>query len=224
MKNKIPSWRFLVPLLFQAGLILFAPAQAIYTQITGKTIVLQTIPFDPSDFFQKNVPTLRYEISTQETLRKLPGWQTILTSADVNTFASLKAGTRFYVILQAPKLDKQAGKLPRVWKPIAISRDRPSNLPPNRVALQGVKSSSLWIDYGIEQYYLVQNSNAKTPLSHSVHRRLTAVSAQEPNFTNQNLIAHNVGRRRALAVEIKVDSRGSAVPTKLWIGENNYPL
>lgn len=205
MKNKIPIWRFLVPLFFQAALILVAPAQVIYTQMTGKTIVLQTLPIDPSDLFQVNAPTLRYEISTQEKLRSLPGWQTILTSADASTFASLKAGTRFYVILQAPKLDKKTGKLPRAWKPIAISRDRPSNLPPDRIALQGIKSSSLWIDYGIEQYYLAQNFSAKTQLS-------------------QTLTAPNVGRRRALAVEVKVDSRGSAVPVKLWIGENNYPL
>jgi uncharacterized membrane-anchored protein len=205
MKNKVSIWRFLVPLFFQAGLILLVPAQAIYTQMTGKTIVLQTMPLDPSDFFQENAPTLRYEISTQETLRNLPGWQTILTSTNANTFATLKAGTRFYVILQAPELDKKTGKLPRVWKPIAISRDRPSNLPSDRIALQGVKSSSLWIDYGIEQYYLAQNPSTKTQLT-------------------QKLSAHNVGRRRALAVEIKVDSRGSAVPMKLWIGENNYPL
>ncbi len=38
----LPIWRLWVPLLLQTGLILASPAQPFYTQITGKTVILQT--------------------------------------------------------------------------------------------------------------------------------------------------------------------------------------
>ncbi|NET14750.1 MAG: GDYXXLXY domain-containing protein, partial [Okeania sp. SIO1H6] len=43
-------WRFILPLTVQLALILSIPAQAIYTTITGRTVVLQTVPVDPYDF------------------------------------------------------------------------------------------------------------------------------------------------------------------------------
>ncbi|HAA32846.1 MAG TPA: membrane-anchored protein, partial [Cyanobacteria bacterium UBA8553] len=67
-----PIWRFWVPLLFQTILILAVPAQALYTQLTGKTVILQTVPVDPYELLRGYSQTLRYDISRQDNLRKLP--------------------------------------------------------------------------------------------------------------------------------------------------------
>ncbi len=40
--NPILVWRFILPLLIQAGIIIAVPASAIHTYLTGKTIILQT--------------------------------------------------------------------------------------------------------------------------------------------------------------------------------------
>ena len=68
----ISIWRFWAPLLFQTALILAVPAQAVYTQLTGKTVILQTIPVDPYELLRGYSQTLRYDISIQDNLRKLP--------------------------------------------------------------------------------------------------------------------------------------------------------
>jgi uncharacterized membrane-anchored protein len=203
MSDKISSWRLWVPLLFQSVLILVAPAQAIYTQLTGKTIVLQTVPVDPYDLLRGYSQTLRYDISSIETLQKLSGWETIIASDRTEPITTLAPGTRFYVILQAPAKAAQPGERPRIWRPVAVSRDRPLNLPPDRIALQGVKSNYLWIDYGIETYYFPEG---------------------ERNEMNDRIqgSGQNSGQQRPLAVEIKVDSGGKAVPISLWVGEKNY--
>ena len=43
----IPILRLIVPLLIQAGFILEIPAQPVYTYLTGRTVILQTVPVDP---------------------------------------------------------------------------------------------------------------------------------------------------------------------------------
>ena len=72
-RSPLPLWRFAVPLLLQIGLVLVPPAQSVYTHITGKTVILQTIPVDPYDPLRGYSQTLSYDISRLETLKKLPG-------------------------------------------------------------------------------------------------------------------------------------------------------
>ncbi|MCU0532992.1 MAG: GDYXXLXY domain-containing protein [Hydrococcus sp. Prado102] len=203
MTNKVSSWRFWVPLIFQSVLILVAPAQAIYTQMTGKTIILQTVPVDPYDILRGYSQTLRYSISRIETLEALSGWNTIVGADNRDREGNLEPGARFYVILQAPEKAALSGQAPRPWKPVAVSRDRPTSLPPNRIAIQGEKSDYLWIDYGLETYYFPENQREE-------------INAQ----INQTI--PDSGQERPFVVEVKVDSQGRALPISLWIGEKNY--
>jgi uncharacterized membrane-anchored protein len=203
VQNRISSWRFWVPLIFQSVLIMVAPAQAIYTQVTGKTIILQTIPVDPYDILRGYSQTLRYSISRIETLEALSGWNTIAQANNRDRDGNIEPGTQFYVILQAPEKAALSGQSPRPWKPVAVSRDRPTNLPPNRIALQGRKSDYLWIDYGLETYYFPENQREE-------------INAQ----INQTI--PDSGQERAFVVEVKVDNQGRALPIGLWIGEKNY--
>jgi uncharacterized membrane-anchored protein len=193
--NLIPKWRFLVPLSLQMLIILTVPAQAIYTHYAGKTVVLQTMPVDPYDLLRGYSQTLSYDISRIDNLAKLPGGE-ILDSSKAN----LKNGTKFYVILESPQ--NLSATPPQAWQAVAISRDRPTNLPDNRVALAGViKYSS--IEYGLERYYLPEDKVA------DINREISQLQQDST-------------AKRPFVVEIKVDNRGKSVASSLWIGKQNY--
>ena len=114
VKKQIPVWKFLFPLLFQLILILAVPSQAFYTQVTGKTVVLQTAPVDPYDFFRGYYQTLSYNISSADTLKALPGWKEVAQGAEY-----LPQGTLIYVTLEQPK-DSAKSPHPSAWKPIKV--------------------------------------------------------------------------------------------------------
>ena len=73
--KRLPAWRLWVPLLLQIGLIAAVPATAVYTFMTGKTVVLQTAPVDPYDLLRGYYQVLSYDISDRTNLEKLPGWK-----------------------------------------------------------------------------------------------------------------------------------------------------
>ncbi len=139
----VPILRFLIPLLIQAGLLFAIPAQSAYTYLTGKTVILQTVPVDPYNILTGYYVTLNYDISTQNTLEKLPDSKNILED-----------GNSFYVILQEEKSTDE--KIPKAWKPVRLSKTLPSSLPNNQVALKGeYKYGS--IKYGLEKYNIPED-------------------------------------------------------------------
>ena len=98
----VAFWRFMVPLMIQTGLILLVPTQGIYTQVTGSRAFLQTASVDPSNILRNNSLTLDYNISRDDNLKRLPGWQQLVRRFPGRNRQSdpLAEGTRFYVILQ----------------------------------------------------------------------------------------------------------------------------
>ena len=148
LNNKpIPILRFLIPLLIQAGLILAIPAQSVQTYLTGKTVILQTVPVDPYNILTGYYQILNYDISVQSTLEKLPG------SKDV-----LKDGNSFYVILQEEKTTDE--KIPKPWKPIRLSEKIPDSLADNQVALKGKYRYGV-VTYGLEKYNIPEDQRNK---------------------------------------------------------------
>lgn len=192
--ERLPVWRLWVPLLLQTGLIMAIPAQAFYTQLTGKTVVLQTIAVDPYDFLRGYSQTLNYDISQLETLKRLPGWKQLKSqNSDY-----LAAGTKFYVILAAPTTSKTP---PQPWKPVRVSSDRPI-IPANQIAIQGKSNGGSIVEYGVETYYMPES------------RR---------NEINQDIGQAQNGRvQQSVVVEVKVDNQGHAVPMSFWISDRNY--
>lgn len=158
-------------------------------------MVLQTIPADPYDLLRGYSQTLRYDISRIDRLKNLPGWDELTTK---NT---PKNGTKFYLILEAPKSPDLEPPLP--WQPVAIDINLPENLPENRVALQGTIYYNS-VKYGLERYYMPEDKRIKI------------------NSEIGNLRRRNSENRRAFVVEIKVDSQGKAIPISLWIKDKNY--
>ncbi|MGB3532262.1 MAG: GDYXXLXY domain-containing protein [Microcoleaceae cyanobacterium] len=193
-QKKLPFWRLGIPLLFQLALILSVPAQAVYTYVTGKTVILQTIPVDPYDFLRGYYQTLNYNISDIDTLKTLPGWQEVAGEQDW-----IARNTILYVTLEQPK-DQSTSENPLAWKPIKISLEQPENLAENQIAIRG-ESQGWNIKYGVERYYMPEHQREQIN--------------DDINETQQN-------QPEAFVVEVKVNQNGKAIPISLWVRDQNY--
>jgi uncharacterized membrane-anchored protein len=211
--NPTPIWRFWVPLAFQTALILAVPAQALYIHLIGKTVILQTVPMDPYEWLRGYSQTLRYDISSQDSLRKLPGWQE-LPKQQLNSkrLALIQPGTRFYVILAEPASPALPNNLPQPWKPVAVSTKRPSKLPINQVAIKGLVREG-FIQYGLETYYIPEDQREQ------INADLRAARLTDPNQLQQTLPPadrNQLQQTPPVVMEIKVNAQGDAVPISLW--------
>ncbi|WP_392533928.1 GDYXXLXY domain-containing protein [Nostoc sp. C117] len=195
----LPFWRLLAPLAVQTGLIMAVPAQALYTDMTGKTVILQTVPVNPNDMLEGNNLALDYNISRTANLSRLPGWQT-LVSKGRGSGRRLPDGTNVYVTLQE-QISSGRG-VPRAWRPLRVSSDRPTTLRANQVALRGVYQDGS-VNYGLETYYIPEN--------------------QRQQITN-DLQAQRARRGQVppIVVKAKVDPQGKAVPISMWVRDRNY--
>ncbi len=194
LPRPIPQRRFWIALILQLVLIVAIPSQAIYTHLSGKTVILQTVPVDPYDWLRGYSQTLRYDISRLDLLQNLP-------KKDNSAKFDWKPGTNLYVILETPPGNLSVQETPSPWIPVVVSRDRPLNLPSNQIALQGTVSGLSWVDYGIESYYFPENQRQAI----------------------QEAINSAVGNDlQAYVVEVKVDPRGHAILISLWVGDRNY--
>lgn len=189
-KNKISWWQFVLPFTVQLLIILAIPSQSLYTYAFGKTVTIQTIPVDPYDLLRGYSQTLRYDIiSNWNQLKKLPGGQ------DLNETET------FYVTLQAPEFLNKQPPLP--WTAIAVSNEKPDNLPDNQIAIAGNTEGYRGAVYGLETYYMPENDRQK------INQEIRDLQRQ-PNG------------KIPFVVEVKIDSRGKAIPVSLWIGDRRY--
>ncbi len=192
----VPGWRLWAPLLLQSLLILGVPAQAVYTQLTGQTVILQTVPVDPYDLLRGYYVTLAYDVSQIESLRRLQGWQK-LTERFENSH-HLPENTRLYVVLQAPATTNS--QPPQPWQPVAVSPDLPTNLPANQIALRGSVRYNRVI-YGLEEYYIPEEQRQE------INGAIAAAQTQQRRENHTSPIV----------VETKVDAQGRAVPLSFWV-------
>ncbi|MDX2097516.1 MAG: GDYXXLXY domain-containing protein [Leptolyngbyaceae cyanobacterium bins.59] len=200
--KRIPLWRFWVPMTLQALLVLGIPAQSVYTHVTGRSVVLQTIPVDPYDLMRGYYVVLSYDISDPARLRKLPGWSELMQTALVPSDTYPAPGTQFYLVLEAPKT--QGKTHPHPWKPIALHRERPNSLSANQVALAGQITSGRAV-YGLESYYIPEDQRIQ--INETIAQAQTGVRTD----------------KQPIVVEVKVDHRGQAVPISFWVGNPKSP-
>lgn len=197
-KNSGQWWKFAVSLALQTALILAVPAQAVYTHLSGTTVILETRPVDPYDIMRGYYQTLSYKISDTNTLKKLPGWEEITPQS--NYAANYQSNSQtFYIVMEQPANPKST-LTPSPWQPIKISRDRPQDLAANQVAIQGEYINEWQILYGLETYYMPENQRVQI----------------------NNEIAEAQRQPQAFVVEIKVDRSGNSVPVSLWVRDRNY--
>ena len=212
-RKSIPLWRFLVPLFFQIGLIVTVPAQAIYTHIVGKTVILQTAPVDPYSLLKGYYQVLSYDISQRSSLENLPGWQEIREVAchqgqncsNSSKYVRIPDGTKIYVVL-APPANNEESTPPQPWQLVKVSSTYPDNLPAEQIAIQG-KFDNRGIKYGVETYYMPEGQRQQINEAISEARRNSRT---------------NTSRKIPFVVEVKVNPQGRAIPVSLWIEEDNY--
>ena len=203
--QRLPFWRLLVPLLIQTGIILAVPTQAMYTNIAGRDVILQTVAQDPNNVVQEFSLQLEYNISRVENLRRLSGWDDLLRSNQGRN-RRLLPGTNLYVILQEQRISSGRG-VPSPWRPVRVSNNLPESLPSNQVALRGVYQDNA-VTYGIETYYLPEQQRQQ--ISNDI-------------FQSVQQTRGNRGRQiRPITVRVKVDPQGNAIPVSLWVRERNY--
>lgn len=204
--NPTPIWRFWVPLLFQTALIVSVPAQAVYTNLTGKTVILQTVPSDPYNPLLGYSQKLSYDISHPESLRTLPGWKELLDQQAAYAKKYPQPGTGFYVILERPPQITEG--LPQPWKPVGVRRDRPHSLPANQVALKALSQDG-FIEYGLETYYMPEDQR------NQLNKELDDAQKQKPN-------QKQLRKKLPIVMEVKVDPQGQAVPVSLWVRARQF--
>ncbi|RCJ25707.1 membrane-anchored protein [Nostoc sp. ATCC 43529] len=195
----LPVWRLIAPLAVQTALIMAVPAQALYTDMTGKTVILQTAPVNPNNVLQGNALELDYNISRTTNLSRLPGWQTIVSKGR-GSGRRLPEGTNIYVTLQE-QVSSGRG-VPTAWRPLRVSSDRPTSLRANQVALRGVYQDGS-VNYGLETYYIPENQRQQ------IRNDLQAQRARR-------------GQVPPIVVKAKVDPQGNALPISMWVRDRNY--
>lgn len=206
-------WAFWLPLLFQSLLILWIPAQAIYTLSTGKTVVLQTAPVDPYDLMRGYYVTLSYDISNPNRLAQVPGWDSVVgeQTGRLTPDEAFYKPTQFYVVLQAP--DGGASTPPAPWVPVRVSRERPTDLPNNQIALQGQHHMGSVI-YDLERYYIPEDQREQIngAIANLQQRPIPPVDPTTPS----------VPAPVPFVVEIKVGANGQAVPLRFWLEDQAF--
>jgi uncharacterized membrane-anchored protein len=164
---------FVLAVAAQFLILAAVPAQKIYTRATGKSVTLKIRPVDPYSVLSGYYVTLNYEI------------------ADPGSFAKsddFYNGERVYAILERHN--------DGVWRPVALSKSRPIDLPENRIAILGRPTYSR-IGYGIEEFFIPEDKRAE--------------------------VDEGLRKNRDQArVEIKVDSNGDAALVRLLIGNHVY--
>ncbi|MFN5240286.1 MAG: GDYXXLXY domain-containing protein [Aphanizomenon sp.] len=207
----LPIWRLIAPLFFQLGLILAVPSQAMFIDMTGKTVILQTVSVNSNDVIRGSSLNLDYNISRPDTLRRLPGWNDWLRR-NSRRDKQISQGSILYLILQEQQSFNSEAR-PRnrnqfqSWKPVRVSSNRPGSLSNNQAVLKGNYEDGL-INYGLENYFISQEQR------------------QQINQDISQLQENGNGREQPILVRIKVDSQGNAVLTGLSIkdasGRGNY--
>jgi len=201
MRNSL-RLRFWIVLALQIVLILAVPAQAFYTQMNGRSLVLQTAPVDPYSLFQGYSVTLSYDISNGQNLSKLPGWPDVEAKRKTKRDplnSDETTSSEFFVILQAPT--DAGNRPPKPWKAVSVASRRPDNLPANQIALRGSDRQGR-IRYGLETYFIPED--------------------QRDDINQQISQAQGESAKPAFVVEAKVGSGGNAVPIAIWLRDKRY--
>ncbi|MDB9528176.1 GDYXXLXY domain-containing protein [Oscillatoria sp. CS-180] len=193
-------WAISIPLLIQTAIIIALPLQAAIATVLGTTVILRTVPVNPYDPLRGYYTTLQYDISQRGVLSTLEGWDEVQPNLEpVSAMELLRPGKSFFVVLAQSEPDPPVAEaLVTPWQPIAISRQRPTNLPDNQIAIKGTYRSDRVI-YGLERYYLPEAERI------DLERRIREAQTGE--------------EQPRLMVEIRIGPLGKAVPIALWLQE-----
>lgn len=119
----------------------------------GREIELAIRPVDPRDLFKGDYVQLAFDITQLDPKLFIAGQG--LEPARPGQVRQAAAQQTLYITLE-----EQPGQ---GWRPVAVSRQRPEQLPANRIALKGRTLG--WnpnaVTYGIERYFVPEGTGGK---------------------------------------------------------------
>jgi uncharacterized membrane-anchored protein len=133
--------------LLQTGAIGTIIAGRAMHLVQGREILLKVVPADPRDLLRGDYARMNYEVST-------------VPASLVPSSLNLSAGTPVFVTLERQGQPEE-GK----WVPQSVTLERPAPAPEtgDRIVLRGTvkwgwRGSSIRIVYGIESYFVPENT------------------------------------------------------------------
>jgi uncharacterized membrane-anchored protein len=227
----LPIWRLIAPLFVQLGLILAVPSQAMYTDMTGKTVILQTVPINPNDVVRGSSLNLDYNISRPETLRRLPGWNEWLRR-NSRRGRQISQGSILYLILQERQsfnrnqgresFDRNQGResfdrnqeresFDRNQERTSFDRNELQSWKPIRV------SSNRPVSLSNNQVALKGNYQDGLVNYGLENYFIPEEQRRQINEDISQIQENRNGKQQPILVRVKVDSQGNAVPLGLSI-------
>ena len=196
--QRLSPWPLLLPLLFQLAIVASIPLPQALIRATGNTVYLATRPVDPYDLLRGRYVTLDYAIERTDALKSLPGWR----SPDDLIESKGSYPENIYIILapeRAPTAEQpsESNPPPIVWQPIEVAYELPQNWSRDRQALRARYQPGGLLDIGLTQYFI-------------------------PEAIGDDLEADIRAHREDTVVEVKVNRRGEAALTGLWVEDRRY--
>lgn len=136
--NKMGTKLILVVLL-QIGLMFSVAIPVAHTLLTGKSVILKTVPVDPYDMFRGDYISLRYDISTIRTNKKFEHDQVV--------YVALRQDGNIWVVRDVAASTKEL------------------DLRPGEVLLTGrvdyASERDVHVRYGIEQVFIKERTGSE---------------------------------------------------------------
>lgn len=127
---------FILAIVFQVILLIMMVVPRWQILANGKTIILETAPYDPYSIFRGYYLDLNYKISNIN---------------DLPVEGKLENRKTYYVVLAEEN---------KIWQPKRVTKYFPKDLQAGEICIKG-KSRYSRLIYGIEQYYLPEKEREK---------------------------------------------------------------
>ena len=130
------SKRLIIALSILIGVAIIFIAYLSWPLLTGKAVILATMPVDPFDILRGQYITINYEIS------------------NIPTIVGAEEGNNIYVIVKEAE-DK-------MWEFKSASLTAPDNEVFIKGRINSIYRDNMQIEYGIEQYFFERNAQIPT--------------------------------------------------------------
>jgi uncharacterized membrane-anchored protein len=243
-QQKLPISRMALPLLFQSLLICSIPFQSVYALLPGTTVVLKTQPVDPFDLLRGYYQTLNYDISSFETLRKLPGWKNVsdrsdrITTSNQTEYDNLNFKRTWHSVvngniqygIEYEKLNVQYEHEQKYSDPGRIDRNKQVYITLVKTKPGNTNELQAWQPVAIDRELpgnlsadkiAIRGTSDGTNIIYGLETYYMPEDRKDSVNTDIDR-SRSTPERRNLFVEVKVDNRGLATPVSLWVGKKEY--
>lgn len=162
----------ILAIVFQCAIIAAVPGPKLFTQLTGKTVTIKTVPVDPYDFMSGYHVILRYEISQPRSL-------------EFTASRHQKHSTLYNILIE----DENG-----VWNSQAIHSTYPEDIPDGAVVIKG-KYQHGRIEYGLGKFFIPEENRQEIEHDLRMNQRQALVDIKVDRFGNAALLRLRIDDR-----------------------------